>query len=179
MTMDFLHFHIHLTSLPMTDSFFNMWRNRVKNESFHWNCLLEVLKDCYHNSISQCKLRCEINDLNWEAKRVIGEWAVGVGGGGHLWQVAVTGWCMSMSISNEEHSKAPGLALPQQYLNFWSSCLSFISWMLTSHTRSLSQLFCPNGISPMGNSGCLPSGKPAAAVMLPILGCMMGVSEFP
>ena len=23
------------------------------------------------------------------------------------------------------------------------------------------QLYCPNGISPMGNSGCLPQGKPA------------------
>ena len=24
------------------------------------------------------------------------------------------------------------------------------------------QLYCPNGISPMGNSGCLPRGNPAA-----------------
>ena len=24
------------------------------------------------------------------------------------------------------------------------------------------QLYCPNGISPMGNSGCFPRGKPAA-----------------
>ena len=28
--------------------------------------------------------------------------------------------------------------------------------------KKIVQLFCPSGISPMGNSGCLPWGKPAA-----------------
>ena len=28
------------------------------------------------------------------------------------------------------------------------------------------QLYCPNGISPKGNSGCLPQGKPAATESL-------------
>ena len=31
-----------------------------------------------------------------------------------------------------------------------------------STNKILLQLYCPNGISPMGNSGCLPQGKPAA-----------------
>ena len=36
------------------------------------------------------------------------------------------------------------------------------------------QLYCPNGISPMGKSGCFPHGKPAAIVALPNLLCMLG-----
>ena len=42
------------------------------------------------------------------------------------------------------------------------------------------QLSCPNGISPMGNSGCLPQEKLAATeVTLPNLWCMLGVLVFP
>ena len=41
------------------------------------------------------------------------------------------------------------------------------------------QLYCPNGISPMGNLGCLPQGKPAATVTLPNLWCMLEVLVFP
>ena len=33
------------------------------------------------------------------------------------------------------------------------------------------QVFCPNGISPMGKSGCLPRGKQAATVTLPYDAC--------
>ena len=36
------------------------------------------------------------------------------------------------------------------------------------------QLYCPNGIFPMGNSGCLPQRKPAVTVALPNLRCMQG-----
>ena len=36
-----------------------------------------------------------------------------------------------------------------------------------------------NRISPMGNSGCLLWGKPAAKVALPNLRCMLGVLIFP
>ena len=35
-------------------------------------------------------------------------------------------------------------------------------------------LYCPNGISPMGNLGCFPWGKPAVTIMLPNLRCMLG-----
>ena len=41
------------------------------------------------------------------------------------------------------------------------------------------QLYCPNEISPTGNSGCLPWGKPAVIVALPNLQCMLGVLVFP
>ena len=41
------------------------------------------------------------------------------------------------------------------------------------------QLYCPNGISHMGNSGCLPPGKDSCdRVVLPNLGCMLGVLVF-
>ena len=37
------------------------------------------------------------------------------------------------------------------------------------------QLYCPNGISSMGNLGCCPQGKPAVTVTLPNLLCMLGI----
>ena len=42
------------------------------------------------------------------------------------------------------------------------------------------QLYCPDGISPMGNSGCLPRGKPSATELrYNNLLCMLGVLVFP
>ena len=42
------------------------------------------------------------------------------------------------------------------------------------------QLYCSNGISPMGSSGCLSPRKASCdRVALPDLGCMLGVLVFP
>ena len=42
------------------------------------------------------------------------------------------------------------------------------------------RLYCPNGISLMGNSGCLPLGKASCErVALPSLWCVLGVLVFP
>ena len=47
-------------------------------------------------------------------------------------------------------------------------------------SSSFLQLFCPNGISPIGNWGCLPRGKASCdRVALLNLRCMLGVLVFP
>ena len=54
-------------------------------------------------------------------------------------------------------------------------------WLLKKKffTFCFLQFYCPNWISPMGNSGRLPWGKPAATVALPNLWCMLDVFGFP
>ena len=54
--------------------------------------------------------------------------------------------------------------------------LLFFNFFFTFH---ILQLYCPNGIFSMGNSGCFPPWKPAAKVVLPKLQCMLGVLVFP
>ena len=57
--------------------------------------------------------------------------------------------------------------------------LSLYCYFTLFFLNTLLQLYFPNGISPMGNSDCLPQVKPAATVTLPNLWCMLGVLVFP
>ena len=63
------------------------------------------------------------------------------------------------------------------------SLVAYNNYDLTSHAVFLFShflpLYCPNGISPMGNLGCLPQRKAAVAVALPNLVFMLGVLVFP